>query len=341
MRDLRGTVGFLLAAAAAVFGAVIPASQTSGATAPAGVITGQVTGADTGGGLSGICVFAVPPTTSLFGPGTVSTTSGALGFYELTGLDVGTGYTIFFGDCNSSPRYAEQWWPDEPFGPGRPVTPPQSGVNAVLSVGATIEGKVTDSFGLAVSGICVTTFPGAQIESRDEPTDSSGRFVISPLPPATYKIDYGCGEGWPGSSPLKDWWWDNEATQASADAVTLSPGEVFVANETVPEPGVLKGAVTNATTGSPVSGICVNVTEQNGKLVGTLLTTSSGTWDVEQLPLNIPLYVEFNGGVCGANPSYATQWWQAKRDVKHANAITLTNTAPIATGMNASLSPSP
>ena len=338
----RGRKPVVLAVAVLIAGATIGVMGASGAAVPAGVISGRVTGADTGGGLSGICVDALPPGKSLFDPGTTFVTTGPQGFYSFTGLDVGTSYRLFFSDCNQPPRYAGQYWPDQPFGPGEAVTAPQAGVNATLSVGATIEGTVSQESefnnGSPIQDACVNTLPS--LPTQYGQTDSKGHFEIPLLPAGTYTVDFGCGFGWEGSQGLKDWWWNDKATQSSADSITLSPGQVFVANEQLPAPGVLQGQVTDAHTGAPLSNVCVTITKQDGTYVSSIVTTSSGTWELEQLPMNLPLVVEFNGGLCGTNPAYVPQWWNDKHSLGQADPITFGKSDPVVSGIDAQLTPS-
>jgi hypothetical protein len=302
------------------------------ASAPVGIITGQVRAAATGSPLPGICLLAEEEGGSRF---LKTVQSGPQGVYAMTGLDVAKRYTLFFSDC-ASHRYASQYWPNQPFGPGEGIAPPRTSVDVSLQVGATISGTLTDDDGiLKASDVCVNTSPSVPWTFGSY-SDSSGHYVIGPLAAASYKVDFGCGFGWPHNWYLEQWW-NHKPDEASGDSITVVPGQSVVADERLPQPGVLSGTVTNAASGNPLPNICVTVSY--GTSFGSRFTDSAGHWRLEGYPVNTPLTVQFNSARCGPPAPYVTQWWQNKASADQADTITFTNATPIISGVDAHLQP--
>lgn len=177
---------------------LIPGEHRTGidaVLANAGLISGTVTD-QTGTGTPGVCVQA--STSSSFGN---STTTDSNGRYTLS-LSQGGGYRVQFVDCNSTPRLAGQWYPNQPtlttatlvpIALGQSVT----GIDAVLELGATstISGRVVNRHGVAVTGGCVIAYlPDGYALPTVVNTD--GTYTITGVPSGTYAVVFlGCGQG--------------------------------------------------------------------------------------------------------------------------------------------------
>ncbi|MCU1448860.1 MAG: hypothetical protein JWP02_1030 [Acidimicrobiales bacterium] len=325
-----GRFGTYLAVLCLILSGGAASARASGTGVPVGVISGRVTATGSGSPLDGICVIAEPAVGGNYG----SAKTGPGGLYALTGLNAGGAYRVFFYDCTQR-RYAAKYWPDEPFGPGRAVTAPRSGVNAALPLGASIVGQATDDDGFSAQNVCVTTSPHTPY-ANDSVTDSTGWYVIGPLAPGNYKVDFGCGRGWPSSTYLERWSHDRP-DEASADPVSVVADQVLQVNQQLPAPGALSGTVTDARTGSPLAGVCVTVSGPG--VFGSRATRSDGTWRLEHYSVNTPLTVEFNSPHCSNVAPYVPQWWQNKPSADQADTITFTTSTPIIGGVDAQLQP--
>ncbi len=164
---------------------------------PGAAISGKVTDAS-GRPLSGICVDAATQTQAQLGPVFMGIAFTQHGKYTITGLAPGQ-YLIDFG-CGVGSKYADQWFPKAPSaesadqisaGPGR-----TSGINAVLQLGGSIRGVVTNKAGHPLAGICVTatnasglTLQATDIGEFGQPaTGARGTYRISGLSPGRYDV---------------------------------------------------------------------------------------------------------------------------------------------------------
>jgi len=121
----------------------------------------------------------------------------------------GTYQVGFYAGCGTSGDYAPNWYDNQPSETtASPITLTTSQVfdtaDAVLQPAATITGKITNTAGNALSGVCVdATTPldaelgpvaGASAQSR------KGTYTSSGLSPGQYLVNFGCGYG--GGTPV-------------------------------------------------------------------------------------------------------------------------------------------
>ncbi|MCL4446338.1 MAG: carboxypeptidase regulatory-like domain-containing protein, partial [Actinobacteria bacterium] len=302
-----------------------------------GIITGTVTNSS-GTGLSGICVNVY----SSSGYTGNITTTGTGGTYSVTGLATGT-YTVDFvtgdsGYCDpGNNAYVGQWYKDASTQASATsvsvtVGSTTSGVDAALTTPGSITGTVTNSSGVAVSGICVYAgISNNWVSVRTATTGTGGTYRVTGLATGTYSVDFvtGCGN----TANVLGQWYKDASTQASATSVSVTVGSTTSGvDATLATGGSITGTVTNSS-GTGLSGICVGVYSSNG-YDGTTTTGTGGTYSLTGLATGT-YSVEFTGG-CGSAGSYLNQWYKDASSQASATAISVT-AGSTTSGIDASL----
>ncbi|MCD2444024.1 carboxypeptidase regulatory-like domain-containing protein [Agromyces sp. SYSU K20354] len=187
-----------------------------------GVIEGRIT-ADLGAGpeaIGGVWVTAAEG--SRFGG---SAESGADGRYRIWGLQKDVPYTVRFG--NPWNDLGMEWWNDASSpGTATPVVPGTesiTGIDAELTRGGTLSGRVVDAEGLGASfaTVEVSSLDGAYLD--EVRADIQGSYAITGLAAGDYKVRFEPStERMPGYLPE---WWRDAGSAASAAVVTVAAGE--------------------------------------------------------------------------------------------------------------------
>jgi len=296
-----------------------------------GEISGTVRG-PRGKKLSGICVIPLMVT------GTDYLYFGAdshNGVYHARGLPAGT-YQMGFAPCRNT-KYAPTLWPDTQSYRAAAVIavqPPNkiSNIDEVMQRGGIMAGTVTSATTPAkpLPGMCaLVEEDGGLYDGGSVATDASGHYRITGLAPGKYSIYAfpGCGKNsnyvqstYPRKVPVY-----NTVTDSGID-LALPVGDV------------VSGTVTSATTGKPIKGICVAVFSTSGYYGNEVITKSTGTYSVDQLPSG-KYEAQFVGG-CGNTGSYAPQGYQ-NTNVFNPNILTFAAAGLTLTGINAAMQPGP
>jgi len=261
-----------------------PVTLTTGGTQPVNqrmlpgaIITGTVTDAS-GHRLSGVCVEAATEDEAAFGPGFAEEfASTEHGTYTISGLAPGQ-YLIDFG-CGASSKYADQWFPGAPdagsanliwAGVGR-----TTGINAVLHLGGSISGVVTNKAGHPLAGVCVSAnrLPmgtgGLFVVIGDvggPVTGSRGTYKISGLAPGRYDVSFSPCDG------------SQQYVQQSATAVRVRAGKTTSGIDgRLAVGGTMSGSVVNAS-GAPLRNICVFASNDSTGSFGFATTNKAGTY---------------------------------------------------------------
>lgn len=237
-----------------------------------GAIGGTVTDADSGQPLEGVCA-----TVSSVG-GTYVTgegCTGADGTYQTEGLPTGR-YTVSFRDTVGAHL------PIAPSGsaPGSQTAPvvvtvgaTTGGVDAAMTVGGTLSGRVTDrSTGLPIQGVCVATSVWGGADT-DRCTDADGRYRTAGLAPGTHNLVI--------SDPFgryADGYYDGPDAGDEIDNIAIvGTGDTSGFDLTLDEGGSISGTVKDRTTGLPIPGVCVSVW---GPTYRAACTAPDGTYSV-------------------------------------------------------------
>jgi carboxypeptidase family protein len=284
----------------------INAALTTGAT-----ISGKVTAAATGNGLSGICVDA-----SGTSGGSGSAITATDGTYTITGLSPDSYTVSFTTGCGNNGNYVPATYSSSvPVSAGGSVT----GINEALAKGGTITGTVTAAAGgTPLAGVCVNVL-GSKGSSLAI-TASNGTYSATGLPSGKYTVSFTPGCENPPSNYLPQTYPKNVSVTIGATTSGIN-GALILG-------GTIKGTVTSATTGQPLSGICVN--ESGGNYQNTT-TSSKGTYSFEGLASG-SYAISFSTG-CGNNGNYLGQSYPQPVQVTQADTTKGINAALIAGGI--------
>ena len=210
-------------------GVAAPAASIDAALGFGGTIEGVVT--DGTYPLADIRVEAYESATGEWGG---SADTDAMGAYRITALDEGSAYKVVFIDHAGA--YAAEWYNDAGDWTGATeVNASSTGIDAVLEVGVSIAGTVTEEgSGTPLEGAWVYAYDTAQeISLFGVSTDALGRYALSGLKAGTsYAVSF-------SHSIYASEWYDDKAVRALADAVP-APAAAIDAQLAYPGPSGLR-----------------------------------------------------------------------------------------------------
>lgn len=239
---------------------VIASTVTCSLSIPAGASTvytieGTVTDAQ-GNPQAGICVTATPVGVTGASSGNVTASDGT---YKVGG-GFGTGnYNVYFSagaSCTGAGNYAFQYYDNARTAAlATPVAvtagETTTGVDVVLEPGGIIEGTVKDaSTGSDLQGICIQARLPGSTTYWTASTGPDGTYAINGLNTGDYNIEFFsqsktfCSA--PGAAYVPQWYSD-EASQGTADPVSVTAGEVTTAIDISLVPSGLPGPPTLVT----------------------------------------------------------------------------------------------
>lgn len=264
---------------------------------------------------------------------TASARTDYSGAYALKDLDPGT-YEIYFSPGYSTALRPE-WYSGSPTRDG--ATPvdvvadePTLGVDAVLTRGGSISGRIVDdATGQPVTACADVTIwmTENQGQSRTGCTDSEGNYVIGGLPTGSYKVEF-------NSETHVDEYWD-DADGSGATLVDVVDGEDTPGiDAALSLGGSMSGRVMDAATGLPLSRIWVYAsgTSTSGQWSsGWDYTGTDGRFTITGLAAG-DYRIEFEN----SNGRYLTQWYDGARTYDTATLVTV-NLAEEVTGIDAAM----
>jgi Carboxypeptidase regulatory-like domain len=275
-----------------------------GALRPGAIINGVVRGGSPHGALlKGICVFAEPihQSGSFFEIERAVTNS--TGAYRLTGLTTGKFELFYLRDCGNRGNF---------LGAKRTVSVVaghvKNGVDTVLPLGAIISGKVTDTRGAPVRGICVSV-TGHGFSAAT--TAANGTYSADALPSGTYRVAFSGGCHSTGSFAPQ--YYRGQTNVASADPVTATAGRTTEGINAAMRPGgTITGVVTDSS-GTRLNQLCVNVDSpsqaQTGFPFGSIVFTKDGLYTARNL---VPGEYAVNFGCIFGRQVAASQWFRGQ-----------------------------
>ncbi|MDQ2677103.1 MAG: carboxypeptidase-like regulatory domain-containing protein, partial [Actinomycetota bacterium] len=223
----------------------VDASMVEGA-----VIDGVVTD-DAGTPLAGICVGAYQRTDGSAGDGLGAATTAPDGSYSLTNLPpVET--LVQFSDCNGT-GYVSEWYSEATRSTDAKVAYLEPGarlfgVDARLTRGASISGRVTDTDGTPLDQICVSAVREDGDEDTGKPmtratTDADGTYRLGGLGAEPVVVGFhDCNE----VGPYLEQWFDGVDAPGDATTITLLPGEEHAGVDArLVRAGTISGRVTD------------------------------------------------------------------------------------------------
>jgi hypothetical protein len=212
---------------------------------PGAIITGTVTDKATGKPLSGICV--------LINNGDGMAETGRDGTYYANQLTPGQ-VPVEFDNCANRGNYAPQYYPGQ-LNPaagglvslrGGAVT---SRINAAMTPGATISGRLTSPSGDGLRNVCADGVPtGGGLPASSfvvqfgyfAQSSKGGRYAVENLPPGQYQVAFG-GCGGPN---VADQWFMDQTDPSKAAEINLAAGQhVAQINAVMQSAGVITGTI--------------------------------------------------------------------------------------------------
>lgn len=237
-------------------------------------IGGTVTGAG-GVPLNGVQVTAY----TTYGVRAGSAFSNAMGVYQIGGL-IGGSYLIEFAP--SAGEHQAEWYADQATAfSAAPVAVTEGGavggINAELAVGARFSGTVVGLGGGPLSGIRVSVYDAGGRRVATAFTDAAGAYTTRPgLPSGTYRVGFAGGSGFLGS-----YYSGATALEEAAPLAVTAPAVRGGINATLAPGGTIRGTVTSAATGLPLSGISVSASGQGGG--DSDITDAGGSYELSGL----------------------------------------------------------
>jgi protocatechuate 3,4-dioxygenase beta subunit len=273
-------------------GSADPVDATAGHTTPGidaamqpgGTITGVVTNAG-GHPLNQVCVLIESPSVAQYGfPFNIQITrkNGVFTARNLIPGIYAVNFNCFFGREN----LASQWFKGQPGQTtadfvSAPAGVVATGVNAVLRPGGFLTGKVTNSAGKPLPGICVrATLHGQPIPLLNilnyrsiAFTNGRGEYRLGPVAGAKYDVQFGCQ-----STPYGDQWYPGIASRASATPVTITGGATATGvNAVLTAGGSISGEVTTGA-GHPQRNVCITAEDIADNSLGFAETNRQGRY---------------------------------------------------------------
>ncbi len=275
-------------------------ADTSGVDAAlvrGGSISGSVTAAVSGEPVESVYVTVWSLDYDFFG----SDWTDSSGHYTVGGLTAGD-YKVRF---RPAAPYFGEWWDDQSsFSTANPVTvalgADTSGINAILEVGGSISGTVTDqATGHPVEDawVGVINLEGDYWYGETS-TDASGHYTVAGLPGGDYKVEF-------YGFPYVTEWWNNQPDFDTADTVSVTPGvDTPGIDSALDRGGSISGTVTDSLTGLPIAGVGVSAYSLSlDYYIGSTWTDASGEYTLDGLGGG-DYKVRFQ-----VTAGYVTEWW--------------------------------
>jgi 5-hydroxyisourate hydrolase-like protein (transthyretin family) len=308
--------------------------------ATASKITGRVTG-PTGEGVANVSVQAYQkPAGQQYWNNAGMTMTNGDGTYTLTGLTAGT-YRVGFSTYQGS--YVNEFWDDATTVEGAADIPlgasaTAPGIDAVLSNGSKITGRVTGTAGAGLSGVNVSVYAKSPNGDFWSPlpigaaTNADGTYEVTRLPAGTYRIGFSSMQG----GYIGEFWNDAATVGAADDIVVGASTTVADKNAQLATASRITGKVTGPD-GAGLVDVNVRAYQQlpgqnYWSLVGSSTATRvDGTYDLGGLTAGT-YRIEFSPWQSGHLPEY----WDDAATIGSASDIVVAASATV-TGKNAQL----
>ncbi len=302
---------------------------------PGGTISGRITAADTNSPVRHVTVVGQ-------GGVWVGACTDDDGYYTLRSLPLNFPIKLLAGNtaswCLGPSTYLSEWWNKAAtLNSATAITltnavPNATDKNFVLQPGGAISGKVMKNDG-------VSPVSGARVDVREAATDRPTVPTVDTNPDGTYSIAVP-----PGTYHVRvetdgyalEYYKEAGTNGTTAAAVVVTLGNVTSNIDFTLDPGgTISGRITDAVTDSPIANVIVG----SSSVWVAACTDDKGYYTLRSLPLNSPIKISAGGTAswCPGPTGYVTEWWDNATTQNAATTITLTDSAPNATGKNFTL----
>ncbi|XCN71205.1 MAG: carboxypeptidase-like regulatory domain-containing protein [Candidatus Electrothrix aestuarii] len=335
--------GFDTAEAVTVTASSLAVTNIDAELALGGSITGRVTD-EAGNGIADVSIYAYNSSSWITTyKGHVHTESD--GSYTIPGLPNGS-YKLSFDGSN----YANEWYPNScTFAQAYAVavTAPQttSNIDAVLSAGGNIAGRVTDKEGKGIEGIDVAAVEAVTGDwGGSVRTDSEGYYTLSHLFTGTYRIEFSAGRvnAETGTNYIGTYYNDKKGFFISDPVSVVAPETSSNINAVLGVGGSISGRVTDSE-GQGISSVDVSVYDSSsysryGAIVERSGTDTEGNYMVRGVPTG-PHKVQFNTYIKNFDNdnNYANAWYSGGRSFADADIVQVTAPDTVTSGVDAVL----
>ncbi|WP_136708524.1 cell wall-binding repeat-containing protein [Agromyces sp. H66] len=234
-------------------------------------------------------------------------TTAADGSYTFTGRAAGT-YAIGFSCPNCATPYLEEWWNDQyeqlnathvELADGEH----KQGLDAVISMGAAVSGRVAATDGTALPGVRVRVW-NQDDKYRESETDASGEYRIDRLLPGRYRLQFVP----PAGSQFAGEWHEGAYREYDATRFDLAKDQVLSGmNATLERTGSISGIVRGEH-GEPIDAI-VTYIPSGGFIERYASSLGDRGYTFDDLP---PGWYRLSFEDDAVDDGYLTEWWNDK-----------------------------
>jgi hypothetical protein len=265
------------------------------------------------------------------------TFTGRKGRYRLGGL-APERYLVQFSDCGLNGRFGSQWYraqrAESAATPVKVVAGrTDRGINAVLTVGGSISGRITGPSGKPARAVCVIASSLSAQSAAFTQTGRSGRYRLNGLSTGRWSVAVSACV-----NPNVD-----VGSLTLTGIHVTAPHTVTGVNVKLPPGGSISGTVVSRDGSVPLSGTCVlaEPVHPSGGFLDLGITDRHGRYTVPQLAPG-KYHVYFSDPVCGdpgnANVPFAPQWYRDRPSEASARTVRVSAGATV-TGIDDTLSP--
>ncbi|CAK8717277.1 hypothetical protein GCAAIG_06705 [Candidatus Electronema halotolerans] len=290
------------------------------------VIKGTVTDQSSGKGIEGVTVQVIDLNDE---NNFLSDTTNSSGAYSISGLRAGS-YKVRFRAFGTN--YGTEWYDDvadEGDATVLTVTAGETkvGIDAILSTGGSISGKVTISeTGAGISGAWINVYDTADNTLKGyTATGTDGSYTVGGLSASgSYKVQFFEKKAATNAGAGVNKWYNDKSDAATADSVSIGQTDV----DAVFNGASISGTVTDSA-GEGIAGVIVKAYDSSGSLAATSPATGTdGAYTVVGLQRDsYTLYFQADG------TGYSSEWYKESS----ADAVDITSLGDALTGKDAEL----
>ncbi len=283
------------------------------------VIKGIVTDQSSGKVIEGVTVQAIDVNDS---NNFVSGLTNSSGVYTISGLRAGS-YKVRFRAFGTN--YTTEWYnevADENNARILDITAGEvkTGINAKLSAGGSISGKITvNETGAGIAGAWINVYDAADNTLKGyTATGTDGSYMVGGLSASKYKVQFFERKATNNAGAGINKWYDGKTDIATADQVDVGRTDVDAAFNGA----TISGTVTKAG-GGGIEGVTVEVYDSSGKKVASSNQTGTdGMYNIAGL-----LRGDYKLYFKAFETNYVSEWYNDASTMSAASSMSITSLA--------------